>query len=68
MSTLRLKILSRDVSDWRYQVTDGRGNVLTERRFLPDRASAERMGEHERRTIAAARSAALALRHTPRLY
>ena len=60
MSTLRLKIFSRDDSDWRYQVVDGCGDVYAERRFLPDRASAERLGGHERLRIAAelARAAA----------
>jgi hypothetical protein len=69
MNTLRLKIFNRDVSDWRYQVVDGRGDVLAERRFLPDRASAERLGEHERRTLAAAtaRSVAAALWRTSRV-
>jgi hypothetical protein len=62
MSLLRLKIFSRDSSDWRYQVVDGCGDVRAERRFLPDRTSAERIGEHERLRIAAelARSAATA--------
>jgi hypothetical protein len=64
MSTLRLKIFHRDVSDWRFQVINGRGEVLSERRLLSDRASAERIGEHERRRIAAtlARRAAAARR------
>jgi hypothetical protein len=50
-------------------VLDGRGDVRAERRFLPDRASAERLGEHDRRTLAAAtaRSAALAVWRKPRL-
>ena len=54
MNTLRLKVFHRDASDWRFQVTDGRGNILSERRLLSDRASAERIGEHERRRMAAA--------------
>jgi hypothetical protein len=60
MSMLRLKIFSRDSADWRYQVVDGCGDVHAERRFLPDRASAERLGGHERLRIAAelARAAA----------
>ena len=62
MSTLRLKIFSRDDADWRYQVVDGCGDVRAERRFLPDRASAERLGGHDRVRIAAvqARAAAVA--------
>jgi hypothetical protein len=62
MSKLRLKIFSRDSSDWRYQVVDGCGDVRAERRFLPDRSSAERIGEHEhlRLTAELARTAAAA--------
>ena len=53
MITPRLKISSHDSADWRYQVLGGNGDVLAERRFLPDRASAQRIGEHERLRIAA---------------
>jgi hypothetical protein len=64
MNTLRLKIFHRDASDWRFQIADGSGDVLSERRFLPDRGSAERLGENERRRIATAlaRSSAAARR------
>jgi hypothetical protein len=64
MNTLRLKIFHRDASDWRFQIADGRGDVLSERRLLPDRVSAERIGQHEQRRLAAslARSAAAARR------
>jgi hypothetical protein len=62
MSKLRLKIFNRDSADWRYQVVDGCGDVLAERRFLPNRASAERVGGHEhlRLTAELARTAAAA--------
>jgi hypothetical protein len=62
MSKLRLKIFNRDSADWRYQVVDGCGDVLAERRFLPNRASAERVGRHEhlRLTAELARTAAAA--------
>lgn len=53
MNTLRLKIIHRDAADWRYQITDGRGDVVAERRFLPDRVSAARIGEQERLKLAA---------------
>lgn len=49
---LHLKPMSR-TGDWSYTVRNHVGAVVAERRFLPDRFSAERVGQAEIRRLSA---------------